>query len=443
MPLLILLLLGPAFGCALLQGPQQITVPTPPATLSPAQQTAVGELVVDPVSDVTMGVDPFIATLLENVSTQKLAGYVQTLEGFYTRNTFSATDLEGRGIGAARRWIFNEFIRVGNGRLLVEIDEFPVNRNGVVYNQQNIVATLPGRSNHPGRIVITAHYDTRTHDLADGVSYSPGANDNASGVALILELARLMSAQEWEQTIVFVAFAAEEQGRLGSQHFVTQKMLDGWQIDLAVNNDGVGGRTGIPQHVRLFSPGDVRSATMEAVRYMEMIANLYAPQFPIVHMNAEDRDGRYGDQISFLNAGIPAVRFIESEEDPTLLNSSTDRASLVDYNYLRQVAQVNLAVVATMAGAPARPTPPTVAPMATPGSYILSWLPDSAAAGYALAFRPVDSEQPTEVRYVRAEDAGNVAITGLDGNTTYGVSMAALTASGRVSLFSPEVIIEP
>jgi hypothetical protein len=182
---------------------------------------------------------------------------------------------------------------------------------------------------------------------------------------------------------------------------------------------------------------------MEAVRYMEMIANLYAPQFPIVHMNAEDRDGRYGDQISFLNAGIPAVRFIESEEDPTLLNSSTDRASLVDYNYLRQVAQVNLAVVATMAGAPARPTPPTVAPMATPGSYILSWLPDSAAAGYALAFRPVDSEQPTEVRYVRAEDAGNVAITGLDGNTTYGVSMAALTASGRVSLFSPEVIIEP
>ena len=438
--LLLLSLFLPFFvSCSLIQGPQQLVIPTPPGGTPFASIAQAGPLITDPEGNVIEGVNPDLRGMLDLVSQQNLVGYVQTLQGFNTRNTYSVTDQEGVGIGAARRWIFNEFIRVGNGRLLVEVDEFPVNQGGVVYNQQNIVATLQGVGSHPGVIVISAHYDSRSIDPQSGSSFAPGANDNGSGVAVMLEAARVLSSREWSQTIVFVAFAAEEQNRLGSTHFVTDRLLTGWRFDAMMSNDIVGGRPGIPQSLRLFSPGPNDSPPRQLARYMQYVGSMYLPSFPFELIDAQDRPGRYSDHVSFLQAGIPAVRFTESEEDYSKQHNSADTAEWLDYNYLRQVAQLNIAVLGNAAGAPAQPVAPSLTPMAEPGAYILTWIPDSNAAGYAISFRPVGSTIYPQFRYVNANEAGNVAITGLDSAVQYAVSIAGLDGNGRIGLFSSEV----
>ena len=432
-------------ACALLQGPQQVVVPTPPPTLPPAAGGgAIPEnAIVDPVSDVVLRNDPDITNLMNAVSTQQLLGYVQTLESFGTRNTFSAVDREGEGIGAARRWVFNEFIRVGNGRLLVEIDEFPLNQNGISYPQQNIVATLPGNGTHPGAIVITAHYDSRTIDPNDGFSFAPGANDNGSGVALLLEMARIMSGREWNQTIIFLATSGEEQGRHGSIHFVTERMLGGLQVDAAMNNDIIGGHAGIPPSLRMFAPGPFDSQPRQLARYIEFINTSYAPDFPITWIDGEDRPERWGDQISFLQAGLPAVRLTESEENRDFQHNSADTSEKLDYNYLRRVVQANVAAVANMAGAPAKPAAPNVVTTGEPGAYSITWAPDPNAAGYAISFRPVNVDTYPPFRFVNGRQAGNIVLTGLEPNVTYAVSIAALDGNGRIGLFSPEVVVGP
>lgn len=441
---IIFLFLLPTFlflaSCSLLQGPQQLSIPTPPGGTPFASIAQSGPLITDPEGNVIEATNPDLRTLLEQVSRQNLVGYIQTLQGFNTRNTYSVTDQEGLGIGAARRWVFNEFIRVGNGRLLVEVDEFPVNQGGVVYNQQNIVATLQGTGTHPGVIVIAAHYDSRSIDPLNGNSFAPGANDNGSGVAALLETARVLSSREWSQTIIFVAFAGEEQNRLGSTHFVTERLLQGWRFDGMMSLDIVGGRPGIPQSVRLFSPGPDGSPPRQLARYMNFVGNLYLPQFPYTLIDAEDREGRYSDHISFLQAGIPAVRVTESQEDPNRQHNSGDTAEWIDYDYLRQVTQLTIATVGNAAGAPAQPVAPALSPMAEPGAFILTWIPDSNAAGYAISFRPVGAEGYPQFRYVNNRDAGNVAITGLDPAVQYAVSIAGLDGNGRIGLFSTEIL---
>jgi hypothetical protein len=441
---IVFLLFLPTFlflvSCSLLQGPQQLTIPTPPGGTPFASIAQAGPLITDPEGNVIEGMNPDLRTLLEQVSRQNLVGYVQTLQGFNTRNTYSVTDQEGVGIGAARRWIFNEFIRVGNGRLLVEVDEFPVNQGGVVYNQQNIVATLQGTGTHPGVIVIGAHYDSRSIDPLSGSSYAPGANDNGSGVATVLEAARVLSSRDWNQTIIFVAFAAEEQNRLGSTHFVTERLLQGWRFDGMMSLDIVGGRPGIPQSLRLFSPGPDGSPPRQWARYMHFVGGIYLPQFPYEFIDAEDRNGRYSDHISFLQAGIPAVRVTESQEDSNHQHNGADTAELIDYDYLRQVTQLTIALLGNAAGGPAQPVAPSLSPMAEQGAYILSWIPDSSAAGYAISFRPLGAATYPQFRYVNAGEAGNVAITGLDPTVRYAVSIAGLDGTGRIGLFSTEVL---
>lgn len=429
-------------GCALLEAPPRPVIPTPIPTVPPINTGATGELVIDPVSDVVPAVDPFVEALMNEVSQNQLVGYVQQLQSFGTRNTFSPTDRTDFGLGAARTWIFNEFVRVGNGRLQVEYDPFPLNYNGTITDQQNVVATLPGTGSYPGVVVLMAHYDSRSVDPNDGTSLAPGANDNASGVAAMLEIARLLSSRNWNQTVVFIAFTAEEQGTYGSRHFVADRLLDGWQIDAAINMDIVGGRPGIPQSIRMFAAGPDTTPQQQLARYIDFVGALYAPQFPPTLVNATDREGRFSDHIRFLDAGIPAVRMIESVEDPSRQHNALDTADAIDYNYLRQVTQLNLAVLANIIGAPTPAQPPIMAPMADPGGIILSWNPDPLAAGYAISFRPLGAEDYPPFRFVSGNQAGNVAITGLDTSIPYAVSIAAISPSGLIGKFSPEIILE-
>lgn len=442
--LFIIVLLLALSGCSLLKPQQELIIPTPPAaTPELLVPNAAGELVTDPVSDVVPAVDPGINRLITEVSQQQLTAYVRRLQEFGTRNAFSDTQSETFGIGAARRWIFNEFVRVGNGRLNVEFQDFPLSYNGYLANQSNVVATLPGKGDSDGYIVIMAHYDSRPPDVTDGVSRSTGANDNGSGVALLLETARIMSSREWNQTVVFLATSAEEQGSYGARYFAEDAFLDGQKITAVLNYDGVGGRAGIPQNARLFATDFLTSAHGALGRYYEYVGGLYLPTFPVSIYDQLDREGRWGDQREFVAAGYPAIRVIESVENPDLINSNLDTWDLIDYSYLQRMAQLNVAVAANLAGGPAQPAPPIITPMAEPGAFLLTWPVTPDASGYAISFRSIDSAYYPTFRFVKAVHAGNVALTGLDPNVTYAVSIAALNEQGLISGFSAEQIIGP
>ena len=424
----------------------QLVIPTPPALdATPALiiPNAAGELVTDPVSDVVPTVDPAIESLITEVSQQQLMAYIRQLETFGTRNAFSDTQSETFGIGAARRWIFNEFVRVGNGRLTVEFQDFPLSYNGYTADQSNIVATLPGKGEGTGILVLMAHYDNRPPDVTDGFSRATGANDNGSGISLLIETARIMSSRDWNQTIVFLATSAEEQGAFGARYYAENAFLDGKNIISALNYDAVGGRVGIPQHVRLFAAEFLTSVHGSLGRYYEYVGGLYLPTFPVVIYDALDREGRWGDHREFVRVGFPAVRVIESVEDPDLVNSNRDTWDLIDYNYLQRVVQLNVAVAANLAGGPHQPAPPIIASMAEPGTYLLTWPVAQDASGYAISFRPVDSLYYPTFRFVKSANAGNVAITGLDPSVTYAVSIAALNERGLVSGFSVEQFVGP
>lgn len=410
-------------------------------TLESLETGAVEAVASDPEAAAVPSVNGDIQALLRSVSTQNLFAYVQTLQGFGTRHTLSTGEAEDYGVGAAARWIYGEFVRVGGGRLDVTFDEFPLIYEGLQTTQRNVVATLPGSGSHPGVIILTAHYDSRSVDEADGSSPAPGADDNGSGVALLLEAARLLSARSWNQTIIFVAFAAEEQGTHGSRHFVKEVMLDGMVIDAVINNDTVGGGAAIPQSVRLFAVDPDTSMPRQLARYVEFIGELYLPEFPINVWPTLDRVGRYGDQREFIEVGVPAVRLTESVEDFDSQHSGEDTSEKLDYDYLALVTQLNVAVVANMAGAPSPPAGPAVAPMAEAGAYILSWETDPGAAGYAVAFRTVGADEAV-FRYLSMADAGNVVITGLDPAVSYAISVAAVDSRGRMSLFSEEALTQ-
>ena len=400
-------------------------------------------VVFNPVSNIVPAVDPVIRALLDNVSTQQLVSYVQRLESFGTRHTLSVTDQPEHGVGAARSWLVDEFERVGNGRLQVEVDPFPLTLNGITTEQQNVIATLPGNGSVPGTVVLVAHYDSRAVDPNDGSSHAPGANDNASGVAAMLEIARQLSSQEWNMDVVFIAFAAEEQGTHGSLHFVTERLIDNLGITAVFNNDIIGGRPGIPQSVRIFTAGPDTAPGRQLVRYVDLLGGLYLPQFGVSMIDAVDRPGRYSDHMRFLDVGIPALRMTESSEDRDRQHNSRDTSEVIAYDYLRQVTQLNLAAIANIIGAPARPQPPTISSLETPGQYLFSWAVDPNATGYAISLRPVGKDDFAPFRFVDASEAGEVVITELDPATVYGVSIAALAENGRLSLFSPEIILQP
>ena len=432
-------------GCGALEEPERAPLPTPVATARPLSDSLppLPDLVTDPVSDVVPAIDPSIQMLVDQVSQQQLMGYIQTLESFGTRNTFSDTESENFGIGAARQWLHDEFIRVGNGRLQVSFQEFPLYYNGLYAEQSNVVAVLPGQAEDAGVVIIMGHYDNRPPDVTDGESKATGANDNGSGISLLLETARLLSSREWNQTVIFLATAAEEQGTFGARYFAQDAFLNNMNIKAVINYDTVGGRPDIPRSIRLFAPNLAFSQSGQLARYYEYVGGMYVPDFGVNVIDSLDREGRWGDQREFIDVGLPAVRLTESIEDPDLVNSVQDTWDNIDYDYLQKVVQLNVAVAANIAGAPAQPQAPVVQNTEALGTYQLSWPVDGASLGYAISFRPLDTPSHGAFRLVKTNEAGNVALTGWDPSVNYVVSLAALDENGRLSYFSPEMIVGP
>jgi len=429
-------------------------VPTTPApAFPPASWSALddGPVVRGGIalSSAVMGlivptVDPAIVALLNDVAAANLQATVQTLTQFGTRHALSETDSETRGIGAARRWLLAEFERVGRGRIQVSTQDFtldPALSNGYALPQQNILAILPGTNDETGVLVLMAHYDSRPSHLYDGLSDAPGADDDASGVAILLEVARLMSNRTWEQTIYFIVFAAEELETQGSRAFIAYALSQGLTIECAINNDMVGGYAAIPAAVRVFSAGPDSSSSRQLARTLHHINQLYFPDFTVLLPNAPDRPDGYGDQREFYAVDIPAIRLTEVDEDSTIRHTLRDSADRLNDAYLAQITRLNIAVLANLAVTSPPHAAPTITFLALPDVYRLTWGEGIAAAGYVLAFRPPDSLTYTLTYYMAGTPFSYMALPGLDPQASYAYSLAIVDAAGHLSRFSPELLL--
>lgn len=323
--------------------------------------------------------DPRIEKLVATVSPERLRAIVTRLESFGTRSTLSDTLSSTRGIGAARRWIHDEFKR-SSPRLQVSFDRHPVAQQGRITRDVdvvNVMAVLPGRS--PRRVYISGHYDTvnlraamaaaRAGGAAPGQAPqpnhdvdAPGANDDGSGTALTMELARVFaeSGMEFDATFVFITWAGEEQGLIGSMAHATALADTRGVVEANFNNDIVGnslGGNGLldGESVKVYSLGPEDSKSRSLARYVARIGPVYVPSHSIRLMAREDRFGRGSDHSSFTANDFPAIVFREANENFRRQHSGDDKIEGVDFAYLAQNARVNAAAAASVALAPPAP----------------------------------------------------------------------------------------
>jgi hypothetical protein len=347
--------------------------------------------------------DPRIAAVVDAVSAERLGEIVRRLEAFETRNTLSDTVSATRGIGAARRWIHDEFRRA-SPRLQVSYDSYTIPAGGRITREvelRNVVAVLPGRS--PRRLYVSGHYDTVARSAegggftwAAGDNPAPGANDDGSGIALVIELARVFagSGLDFDATLVFIAFAGEEQGLVGATRHAQRAAAEGWVIDAVLNNDIVGGTTagnGLADSrtVRVFAEGPEDSPSRQLARYIRDVAARYVPSHTVRLIARHDRFGRGGDHTPFNQQGWAAVRFTEAMENYSRQHTVDDTAEGVDPEYLARNARVNAAALASLALAPAAPgvTTQMLGRGRTGYDATLRWRPSPGAAGYRVVWR--------------------------------------------------------
>jgi len=407
--------------------------------------------------------DPRVARLVDSVSEERLAQVLRRLAGFETRHTLSATDSPTRGIGAARQWILEE-MRGSSPRLQVSFDSYSIPRQGERITRdteiRNVAAVLPGRS--PRRLYVSGHYDSLARapsasatspgggfdwNLTDNPA--PGVNDDGSGTALVMELARVFgqSGIEFDATLVFIVFAGEEQGLVGSKLHAQRAAAEKLPIEAVLNNDIVGGATGgngtaDTRSVRVFSEGPEDSPSRQVARAIRRQAALYVPSHEVRLIARHDRFGRGGDHTSFNQHGFPGVRFTESKEDYARQHTVEDTLEGVSPAYLARNARVNAAALAVLGLAP--PAPSVLDPQGRPqlgrGSSgydaVLRWSPSPGAAGYRVFWR--DAWTPD---WQRERDVGNVGEAVLPGvsidDHVFGV--AAVGPSGEESLVSAYV----
>ena len=343
---------------------------------------------------------PVIRSIVRQIDAKNIEQSIRRLVSFGTRNTLSEQNNPKRGIGAARDWLYTEFLKVAeasNGRMTVEKQSYEQPKAQRVPEPTivtNVVATLKGsQPEATDRIyVVSGHYDSMCNSPTDAKCEAPGANDDASGTAAVLEMARVMAKFEFDATIVFMAVAGEEQSLLGSTHFAELAKQKNWNIEAMLTNDIIGnslGGNGIRNRntVRVFSEGvpsnettaeaNIRpsvggendSPSRQLARFIKETCEILVPGMNVMMVYRRDRYGRGGDHIPFLERGYPAVRFTEVNEDFRHQHQNVrvengvqygDIPEFVDFAYVANVARVNAAALAMMAYAPAKPKGVTI-----------------------------------------------------------------------------------
>jgi len=321
----------------------------------------------------TQSLDPKILKIVAEVSEERIADILRKLEGFETRNTFSNPDHPSRGIGAARQWIFDQF-KSYSPRLQVSFDTHQIPRGGRVWKDielRNVLAILPGKMEQARSrwIMIGGHYDSlnlrisaeeRSDPAKAAEVLAPGVTDDGSGTACVLECARVLSRYEFDATIVFVAFAGEEQGLIGANAMARRLKETGQEVEALLNNDIIGSEVsgaGVTdnQRVLVFSEDPNDSPSRQIARFVRQIAQRYYPEMVVDLIFRHDRFGRGGDHTAFNQAGYPGVRFTTPNENFANQHSTTDNFANASVPLTAKVVRVNAAAAAAMASAPRPP----------------------------------------------------------------------------------------
>jgi hypothetical protein len=383
-----------------------------------------------------------IARLVQEIDARNIERSIHKLVSFGTRNTLSTQDDPNRGIGPARDWLFSEFSKAAEssgGRMTVEKQTFEQPKAARVPQPTmltNIVATLKGSQPESAErmYVVSGHYDSMCTSPTDAKCDAPGANDDASGTAAVLEMARVMAKYKFDATIVFMTVPGEEQGLLGSTYFAEQAKKNNLDIEAMFTNDIIGsslGGNGVhdPRTVRVFSEGvpsnetpaeattrrsvggENDSAARQLARFIRETAAAYVPAMKVMMVYRRDRYLRGGDHIPFLERGYPAVRFTEPNENYQHQHQNVrvengiqygDLPEFDDFNYIASVARVNAASLAMLALAPARPKNVVVVTARLTNDTDLKWDANKEPdlAGYEIVWRDTTSPAWTNSRIV-------------------------------------------
>jgi hypothetical protein len=372
--------------------------------------------------------DATLRRIIDDIDPDRIRHTIETLVGFGTRHTLSTQSDPNRGIGAARDWIFHElqgYAAASGGRMTVEVQSYTQDVGTRVDTQtviSNVIATLRGSESSPRMYVVSGHYDSRVTDVMNRTADAPGADDDASGVAVSMELARVMATHHTDATIIFAAVAGEEQGLYGS-NFLSQSLKDaGVDVQGMFTNDIVGSSraddgTRDRKSVRLFGQGpppsedaataatrrtlggDNDSPARELTRFVAEVAGPATTGMNIRLIYRLDRYLRGGDHTGFLQQGFPAARFTEPAEnfahqhqDVRVENGVQfgDLPEFCDFDYIASVAQVNGAALWSLAQAPSMPQGVKIDTSVLTNDTKLLWTQGSGAApaGYEVVWRP-------------------------------------------------------
>jgi len=340
--------------------------------------------------------DAEIASMVKEVSADSLQSYIKSMVAYGTRHTLSTQTDANKGIGAARNWVlskFNEFAKTSNGRLTAFIDTITYKVDGKRVDKDiilgNVVATLKGTDVNDKRIfLISGHLDSRRSNEMDRDKDSPGANDDGSGSAAVIECARVMSQHGFPATVIFVTVSGEEQGLLGAQFLANKAKKENWSIEAVLNNDIMGSNNSSETNIidntriRVFSEGlsvldtgrvatNIRNLGLEndgrarqLARYVKEIGERYVENIEVVMVYRNDRFLRGGDHSPFVQNGFAAVRITEMNENYYHQHQDVrkenniqygDLTEFMDFEYLRKNTAVNLANLANLAKAPSVP----------------------------------------------------------------------------------------
>jgi hypothetical protein len=410
-----------------------------------------------------------VDAIVREISPQRIHAYIEKLVSFGTRHTMSETESNTRGIGAARRWIKSELERCGAGKLDVQFQSHvhPVaNRITRPTEIVNVVATLPGTqpASKDRYYVVSGHYDSRVTDVMNYTADAPGANDDASGTAAVIETACVMSRHKFDASLVFMTVAAEEQGLYGSGDYAAKAKAAGMNIAGMLNNDIIGSShdengkldnaevrlfaEGVPPvkettpalRTLLQTGGENDSITRQLARHVKETGERYVPNFKVNIVYRRDRYLRGGDHSPFLDAGYAAVRFTEPHEDFNHQHQDLrtengrkigDLVEYVDPEYVAQVTRVNAASLASLALAPAAPQDVKVKTANLDNGTDLVWKANTEPdlAGYRIVWRDTTAPQWQGAKFV-----GNVTTYRVDlskDNLLFGVQ--AVDKDGNVS----------
>lgn len=420
----------------------------------------------------TVNRDVTIANMVNEVSPDSLRSYIQTMVNFGTRNTLSTQTNPKRGIGAARQYVlqkFNQFALQSNGRLTAFIDTTTLQpdkrRVDTTLLLGNVVATLKGTNPNDNRVfIITGHLDNMRTNVMDRVGDAPGANDDASGVAAVLECARIMSKQNFGATIIFMAVSGEEQGLLGATYMATKSKANNVNIEAVLNNDIMGSNnsneTNIINNtqVRVFSEGlsafeleknakNIRQLGLEndgksrqLARYVKEIGERYVDNIEVKLVYRNDRFLRGGDHTPFVENGFTAVRITEMNENYTHQHQDVrkengiqygDLIEFIDFEYLRKNTAINLSTLANLAKAPTMPVDVKIDVKRLGNSSYLYWKPSATGnvKGYYLLVRETTSAVWQKKLFTNATE-----ITVPYSKDNYFFAVQAVNESGNESL---------